>query len=256
MTGDNQTPVTPDTKAKFGSPDQGTGTSGGTFSADELNRILTQNKHAQDHIKTLETETASMRSELQRLQEELVRSKSVDDILAAMRQQDDNTPGTTPPQLNQTELLKTLKDEVFRDLSAAQQEAIEKQNWDNSVTMLKQRHGEGYAAYVDQRSTELGISVKHMENLAKTSPKAFMELVSPGANRSAAPTMGSSTASPINADAETEAMFVKVNTLRFRNTPEGNEAKRLWTDADFQRRYRMWVLEKAKTKGSSFGNTL
>ncbi len=51
-------------------------------------------------------------------------------------------------------------------------------------------------------------------------------------------------------------MFIKISTLRLRNTPEGREAKRQWEDPDFQRRYRMWVLNRAKTNGSSFGNNI
>lgn len=257
MTGENQNTGDPGTTAaKFGSSDQGTSGSQGTFSAEDLAKIMNQNKHAQDHIKTLESETANMRAELQKLQEELARSRSIDDILAAMQQQDTNQPGSTAPQLNQAELLKTLKDEVFKDLSVAQQTAMEQQNWSESIKMLQQRHGEGYAKYVDQRAAELGLPVPHLENLAKTSPRAFMELVSPGTTRSAAPTTGSYSSSPVNADAETEAMFVKINTLRFRNTPEGREAKRTWEDPDFQAKYRVWILEKAKNKGSNFGNTL
>lgn len=258
MTGENQNTGDPGTTAapKFGSSDQSTNNQGGTFSADDIAKIVNQNRHAQDHIKTLESETASMRAELQRLQEELTRSRSIDDILAAMQQQDTNQPGPTAPQLNQAELLKTLKDEVFRDLTVAQQAAMEQQNWNESVSMLRERHGDGYAQYVDKRAQELGLPVPHLENLAKTSPRAFMELVNPGTTRSAAPTTGSYSSSPVNVDSETEAMFNKINTLRFRNTPEGREAKRTWEDPDFQRRYRVWVLEKAKTKGSQFGNTL
>jgi hypothetical protein len=250
MTGDNQDPVTPDSTApKFGT-DQGTSGSTGQFGKEDLEKVLNQNRHAQDHIKTLESETAAMRAELQRLQEELARSRSIDELLDAMRQQDHNEPGPTAPQLNQEELLKTLKNEVFRDLTLAQQREIEVKNWNQSVEMLRQRHGDGFASYVDKRAAELNIPVEKMEELAKTSPKAFIELVSPGASRSAAPTTGSYKSSPIDADAETEAMFIKINTLRFRNTPEGKEAKRTWDDPDFQRRYRLWILERSKAKGS------
>lgn len=254
MTGENQNPVTPDNAApQFGS-DQGTGSTA-VFGKDEVERILNQNRHAQDHIKTLESETAAMRAELQALREELVKSKTIDDLLSGIRQPDSNQPGPTAPQIDQERLLKTLKDEIFKDLTAAQQQALERQNWEKSVTTLRERHGDGFATYVDQRAQELNIPVKKLEELAKTSPDAFVELVSPRGPRSAAPTTGS-TSAPINIDKETEAYFTKISVLRLKNTPEGREAKRAWDDPDFQRRYRMWVIEKAKKVGSSYGNTI
>lgn len=257
MTGDNQNPVTPGTTAAGFGVDQTT-TNAPVFGKDDLDKILNQNRNAQDHIKTLESETAAMRAELQRLQEELVRSKSIDDLLDQMRHTnsvDTTSPGTKSPQFDQGELLKTLKAEVFRDLTQAQQESLEIQNWNRSIAALQERHGEGYASYVDQRAKELDIPIPKLEELAKTSPNAFVELVSGKGTRSAAPTLGSQLAPPKN-DADTEAMFVRINTMRFRNTPEGNEAKRMWNDPAFQQKYRMFILEKGKSKGSQFGNNL
>jgi len=257
MTGDNQNAGDPgSTAATFGS-DQGQNSNAPVFGKDDFDKILNQNRNAQDHIKTLESETAAMRAELQRLQEELIRSKSIDDLLSQMRQQDSTTtsPGTTSPQFDQEQLLKTLKAEVFRDLTQAQQQSLEIQNWNHSVAALRERHGEGYASYVDQRAKELDIPIPKLEELAKTSPNAFVELVSGKGTRSAAPTMGSQIAPPKN-DADTEAMYVRINTLRYRNTPEGNEAKRVWSDPTFQQKYRMFILEKGKSKGSQFGNNL
>lgn len=254
MTDESRTAGDPGSSgATFGS-DQGS-TNTPLFGKDDLDKILNQNRNAQDHIKTLESETAAMRAELQRLQEELARSKSIDDLLTHMRQPDQDLSGTTSPQFDQEQLLKTLKTEVFRDLTLAQQQSLERENWNKAVNTLRERHGDGYASYVDQRAKELDIPVAKMEELAKTSPNAFIELVSGGKTRTAAPTQGSQTF-PLRTDAETEATFNKINALRFRNTPEGREAKRTWDDPDFQRRYRAFVLDKAKKAGSSFGNTI
>lgn len=255
MTDDNRTAGDPGASgASFGS-DQGQGGNAPLFGKDDLDKILNQNRNAQDHIKTLESETAAMRAELQRMQEELARSKSIDDLLDHMRQPESNMPGSTAPQFDQEQLLKTLKAEVFKDLTMAQQQSLEAENWNRSITVLRERHGEGFASYVDQRARELDIPVTKLEELAKTSPNAFVELVSPGRSRTAAPTTGSHSY-PLKSDAETEAMFSKINALRFRNTPEGHEAKRTWQDPDFQKRYRMHILERAKKVGSSFGNDI
>lgn len=254
MTGDHQTPVTPDSAAKFGA-DRVPDTKATLFGEEDITKILNQNRHAQDHIKTLETETATMRAELQRMQEELARSKSIDDLLATMQQQNTNEPGTTSPQLDQAELLNTLKDEVFKDLSLAQQRSLEMENWNKSVNALREQHGDGYASYVDRRAMELDIPVAKMEELAKTSPKAFIELVSPGTKRTPTPTMSGQSV-PLNQDATLDAMFSRIQKLRQMNTPEGREAKAQWEDPGFQKQYRQYILEKAKKAGSTYGNNI
>jgi hypothetical protein len=255
MTDDNRTPVTPEAGTpQFGSdqdPTKGTPAFGNV----DLDRILNQNRNAQDHIKTLESETAALRAEREALKAQLEQSRSIDELLTTLKQQESREPGTTSPPMDQEQLLKTLKTEVFNDLTMAQQKALEAENWNKVVSTLQERHGDKFASYVDQRSKELDIPVKKMEELAKTSPNAFLELVSPGRQKSAAPTMGSQSMA-FNADANVGAMFDKIQHLRFKNTPEGREAKRTWDDPDFQKRYRMHVLEKAKTQGSSFGNPI
>jgi hypothetical protein len=210
MTGDNQTSGDPtQPKAVFGS-DQGTST--GAAGNIDLDKILTQNQHAQNHIKTLESETAAMRAEIQRLSEELNKSRSIDDLLNEMRQQQNsNQPGSTAPQIDQNQLLETLKAEVFNSLTQAQQQAVEQQNWAAATNALRERFGDGYATYVDQRATELNLHPKYLESLAKTSPTAFMELVAPKTSRSAAPTMGSQTA-PLSADKDFDEMAARLQS--------------------------------------------
>jgi DNA repair exonuclease SbcCD ATPase subunit len=236
----------------FGS-DQGTSTDTATFTKDDIEKVLNQNRHAQDHIRTLESETAQMRAELERMQAELAQARSIDDLLDVMRQQDPNQPGPTAPQFDQERLIKTLKEEVFRDLTAAQQATVQVQNWNKSIEMLRQRHGDGYSEYVTRRAQELNLPIEKMEDLAKTSPDAFMELVSTRGTTSAAPTTGS-VVSPLRGAGDTDAMYSKINTLRFRNTPEGREAKRMWEDPEFQRQYRIHILTKMEKQGSSFSN--
>jgi len=250
MTEDNQQQVTPDAP-KFGSGDQPTTPS---FGQEDIEKMLKQNASAQDHIKELEGETKGYRQQINDLRDELAKSKSIDDLLEGMQQE--NQPGPTAPQFDEQQLLSKLKEEVFRDLSAVQQESLEDQNWVNSKAQAEQKYGTGYASYVDAKALELDVPVEQMEQYARTSPKVFMELLSGSGTSTPSPTQGTQS-QPMNIDADIEARFHKVATLRLdKRTPEGRQANDTWNDPEFQKQYRQHIMDKAKTKGSSFGNQI
>lgn len=257
MTDDNRSPVTPDEGTpKFGT-DKGTTEGTPSFGKDDIEKVLSQSRHAQDHIKTLETETATLRTELRVLQEEVAKSRSIDDLIAAMQQdQGTNSTGPKAPQLDQQELLTKLKQEVFRDLSTSQQQALEQKNWQQSISVLKERFGDKFGHQVDKRAEELGMPIEQMEIMAKTSPAAFIELVAGvKTTRTPAPTMGSQSA-PYNSEADIEVMYARVIRLKTSNSPEGKEARKTWGDPEFQKQYRAHILSKAKKAGSSYGNMI
>jgi len=250
MTDDNQNQVTPDNQSLFSDDNQDKGEP--SFSQEDISKILKQNANAQEHIKNLETETAQFRSQIRELQEELQKAKSIDDLLDGLQQPND-TPGTTSPQIDETQLLNKLKEEVFRDLSAAQQQALEEQNAAEAVRAAQEKFGDGYKSYVQQRAQELDLSLEQIENYARTSPKVFMELLGTPKGQTPSPTTGSLSA-PIDSDADIEAKYRRISTLRLMNTPEGIEARRTWENPEFQAQYRRHILEKASEKGSTFGN--
>ena len=219
-----------------------------TLSQDEIQKIVKQNLNAQEHIKRLESETKQYREQLSELQNELSKSRTIDELLEGIQQQNE-TPGPTAPQINKDELLNELKAEVFRDLSAAQQAALEEQNAAEAVRAAQERYGEGYKSYVQERATDLGVSLEQMEQYAKTSPKVFMELLGGQKVQTPTPTMGNQTLPP-NQDTDIEATYKKVATLRLMNTPEGIEARRLWESNEFQAKYRQHILDKAEKQGS------
>ena len=249
---DQDTQVTPD--GLFSSEDSSK-SDNITLSQDEIQKIVKQNLNAQEHIKNLESETKQYREQLSELQNELTKSRTIDELLESIQQQNTDTPGPTAPQINKEELLNELKAEVFRDLSAAQQSALEEQNAAEAVRAAEELYGEGYKSYVQQKAADLGVSLEQMEQYAKTSPKVFMELLGGQKSQTPTPTIGNQTLPPSN-DSDIEARYKRVSTLRLMNTPEGIEARRLWESDEFQSQYRRHVLEKAQKEGSDFRNQI
>lgn len=242
-TGDNQNKSTP----QFGS---GGKQEPNTSSTPNIDELLKRDRNAQQHIKTLESETADMRRQIQELREQLEQSKSIEDYLEAMRQQDNtNSHGSTAPQLDTNQLLAQVKEEVFKELSAAQRAELEQRNWQETEQMLRQKFGERYGFYVDERAKELEMTTEEMESLAKTKPKLFMELVS-GPQKTGTPTPTKSSTMSFSASEDIESMYARVSRAR-RDTssPEGRDAARLWSDPDFQAKYRQHILEKARREG-------
>jgi len=249
MTDDNQTQVTPDNlEPEFGKGDHQPETKQESkFSTEEIEKILKQNTNARSHIETLESETAQMRAEIKALQEQMEKSRTIDDLINTYGQQGDTTPGTTSPLVNEQELLAKLKAELKADLSAEQLREKEEQNWRESLVQAKAKFGEKYASYVDQKAQDLGIPVKDMESYARTSPKVFMELL--GGSKSTSqpsPTYSSQTTSVGRADDNIEIQYSRYVSLRKQDTPEGREAKRILQDPGFMERYRLHILSKAK----------
>lgn len=243
----NQEPTTPENEpAKFGA-DQSQEPEA-KFGKDDIDKLLKQNFHGQEHIKTLEQETASLRQQLNELKEQLATSKSIDDLISEMRNErgneENHQPGPTTPQVDKEQLLNELRTRVFEDLSAVEQANLQQKNWQDSVNLLKERHGDGYAKYVDDRAEELQMDVKQLEELAKTSPKAFMELVSPGTKSTVSPTQ-TTTRGMFQGQPDIEVQYRQVATLRKNlRSEEGRKANALWNDPDFQKQYRMHILKK------------
>jgi len=253
MTDDNQ------------NPSQGSVDSGGTpsfgsgdhqpngevqFGKEDLSKILKQNANAQTHIKTLESETATLRNELQALRNELAKARTIDELLNDSRQSNDSgLTGSTTPQLDAQALLAKLKEDVFSELTQAQRQAVEAENWETSISTLKARYGDRYAAYVDSRARELDMSIDDMESLARTKPKAFMELVDKKGTGIPSPTIPSQR-SALMGDVDMGAQYSKLVRLKASSGPEGREAAQMLADPGFQAQYRQYILDKARREGT------
>jgi len=239
-------------------PDQGTGDSL-TFSKDDFQKILKQNQHGQQFIDTLKSEKEQMADRLKALEEELQTKSSMEELLEQMRVQPNNPdqPGPTAPPVDESELLAKLEQQVFDKLTAQQQQAQQKQNWDSVVDALQAKHGEKYQDYVTTKAQELGLTQDQVIEMGATTPKALLGLMDVQSSTGPAPTRSSERAPNYDPLDLQETQYEKVARLQ-RNieTPEGREARQLWNDPTWQAQQRQRILDKARKEGSTFGNII
>lgn len=228
-----------------------------TLSQEDIQKMLKQNANAQEMIKTLKEENAQYRGQLTDLQKDLENSRSFDDLISAMGTQDITTslPESTAPQLDPKELLSQLKEEIFNDLTQAQVRSAQEANIQESLKAVKERFGDNYEQRLTELGSELGLSNEYMDQLAATSPKAFMQLV--GGNKKVSdtqPEISSFRTTPNNSESTYD--YASIAKQKGFDTPEARQANHLWNSPDFQERMRLDILKRASEKGSQFGNQI
>tara|TARA_Y100000114_G_scaffold43216_1_gene38654 strand:- start:5220 stop:5984 length:765 start_codon:yes stop_codon:yes gene_type:complete len=250
-------PQNDDTSNPFSSDQEDKGTQA-TFTKEDLEKVLKQNINGQNHIKTLESETAEYKQQIAELQQQLEASKSLEEMMADLRDNEPTSPtGPTATQVDKASLLEELKSEVFAELTSQQQKDLQDKNWQQSVEALTAAHGDKYDVYVAERAGELDMSVDQLADLAKSSPKAFLDLVGVKSGGVIAPTTPSTRTLNLDTGPDLESDIRKTASLKKDlDTPEGRDANRKWKDPDWQRKMREEILEKAKKEGSQFGNRL
>lgn len=246
------------TNSLFQSSDQGTPQNKEfNLTEDQLQKILKQNSHAQDHIKNIENENAELRERILSLSKELEQSTQFDDLLEGLASQgrSSNTSEQTAPVLDKNQLLRELKNEIFNELTAAQTKALEEQNMIAAKNYLTERFGDNVSKEMSVIAEELSLSPQYIDQLASTSPKAFekmIESVRPKTNKTTfSPTQTSFRTNPVD---NTEVDLARVGRARNLQTEEGRQAHNLWQDPEFQRQQREKILARMRGQGSSFGN--
>lgn len=213
---------------------QGSGTG---LTAEEFEKVRRQNAHAQTHIKTLETETAAYRAEIARLKQQVEESARIEALLSRM--DESTTDRTTPVDVGR--LAEQVKDEVVKSLTDRQVQEAEAANVSKSVQELQKIYGDTYKDAVRKRAEQLGITVAHMDGLAKSSPKALLELMGTQQQNTPASTRSStnSNVAPIlSGEQLSDQYFAKVR----------KENKKLWSTPEFQHKYRQYLINNVINK--------
>lgn len=202
-------------------------------------------------IETLKSETKEYRDRIQQLESQLQQAKTIDELLERVKEYEpSDTSEPTAPRLDEDKLLSKLEERVFGKLSQKQRETVETQNWNESVSKLQEKFGDKYIDYVRNRATELAVPIEEMDRLAKTSPRAFMELVTGQQQRATTqPTTPSQRTSSAMQSQEkhNEEYFDRINRLRFAKGPEGDEARRVFNSKDYQANWRKAILSKVQS---------
>jgi len=209
-------------------------------------------KDKDDFIETLKGETKEFRDRITQLESQLQQAKTIDELLERVKDYEPSDASEpTAPRLDEDKLLSKLEERVFGKLSQRQKEDLETQNWNESVSKLQEKFGDKYLDYVRSRATELSVPIEEMDRLAKTSPKAFMELVSGQQQRSTTmqPTQSNQRTSSVNNNQgqQNEEYFDRINRLRFTQGPEGSEARKIYNSKEYQANWRKHILSKVQS---------
>ena len=128
---------------------------------------LTAIPHKESHIKTLEGENADFRSKIAELSEALAKADSVDTLIDRLdTQQDSSDP--TPTGITEQDILRIIGD--------SEKEKERNANAASVVNTLRESFGDQAETTFYAKAEELGISNDMLDDLAKASPVAALEL--------------------------------------------------------------------------------
>jgi len=204
-----------------------------------------------EFIETLKSETKDFRDRIASLESQLQQARTIDELLDRVSQTHEPSQSSEPtaPRLDEDSLLTKLEERVFGKLSQRQKQDLEEQNWKATVASLTQAYGDKYADHVRARADELSIPIEEMDRLAKTSPKALIELVSGQQQRSTMqPTTPSQRTSQgsMNQEKLNEEYFDKISRLRHVAGADGEEARKVFKSKEYQAQWRKHILSKSQ----------
>lgn len=121
--------------------------------------------HAQEHIRTLETELAQVK-------EELTKRRTAEELLDEIKSGSQQENTTQQAELD-TDSLEQL---VNQTLTKREQQATAKQNASSVANKFTEKFGDSAETSYQQIAKENGMTVQQLNNLAATSPNAVLRL--------------------------------------------------------------------------------
>lgn len=226
----------------FSNPDDNQGKK--TNTDVNIDEVLRRDRHAQEHIKRLEQERKEDRERLVRLEAELARAKTVDDLMERMRQgnnyrSDDELTGRAEDKttIDVDALVSAAEKRVLDRLTEKERQDQERQNYMSVLNALKEKHGEHTDNKVAQRAQELGLGIEDMVSTARRSPRAFFELMGEKDVKVPTSTQGSVTNHKGPQETTSQEMMKVWKDPKQRKT---------WQDPEFQRQLRLKILEESR----------
>lgn len=187
--------------------------------------VLAKGKlEADGYIKNLEEQLAQMREDIQKqdyakslLEELQSKAASPTNAKPAMANNTNNggtsTDGNTQPQVSE-DILKSL---VEQTLTKREQESSVKQNLALVDQELEKTYGTEAPAAVQKKAQELGLTVKHLQEIAAESPTAFFNLIGEPKKAFQPVVQGTVRTEGFNMSASTERNFDYYQKLRREN---------------------------------------
>lgn len=144
-------------------------------------------KNAQEYIPQLKTELSNKDAELLTLRNEVIRLKSVDEVVQKLLvKQDDQTNTQVTAGLTEEQIAEL----VNRTLTTRSTQAQQAANVDSVVKQLQTSFGAEAEKAFYNKAIELGMTMEQMNALAATSPKAVLSYFSLTASTHISPTTG------------------------------------------------------------------
>lgn len=152
-------------------------------------------KHADDFIEQLKGELSSMRSEMDTVKTDLAARERLEDVLDKLASRDsrrdddyddsnrESNYQSGQPAISRKDIETLIEHKVTqneRDRTAAENRKV-------AVDKLKEMYGNDYTSKLNDVRESLGLDKTTLNNLAATSPKAFLELVTPKGSNSERP---------------------------------------------------------------------
>lgn len=135
-----------------------------------LEEALVGLQNAQTYIPTLKAEKLQQDQEIQRLRDEVLRAKTIEETLSAFNSQQQAPASQTPAAFDESK----LADLVNQTLSKRQQADLEKSNQNMVVSTLQQSFGADAEKKFNEAAVEMGLSREEMNALAAKSPKLIL----------------------------------------------------------------------------------
>lgn len=135
-----------------------------------LEEALVGLQNAQTYIPTLKAEKLQQDQEIQRLRDEVLRAKTIEETLSAFNSQQQAPASQAPAAFDESK----LADLVNQTLSKRQQADIEKSNQNMVVSTLQQSFGADAEKKFNEAAVEMGLSREEMNALAAKSPKLIL----------------------------------------------------------------------------------
>lgn len=173
----------------FGQADDGkTNTGQGNQGIDpaEYEALRKRDENAQAHIERLERENAEARDKVVELEGKLSSATTIDEALARIANQGEGQQTTVDP----TDVAQVVREVLGQEQTKSKQES----NWNTVQSKLNETFGDWATAdkKIMEKCSELDLTPAEATQMAKNSPKAFMNLFVPQAANTAA-RAGSST---------------------------------------------------------------
>jgi len=175
-----------DTKPEFSIPTEALDVIGEGKKYKNVDDALRSVPHAQEHIKTLETEMAE-------LKEELAKRKTTEELLDEVKSGFQPSPTTEASEINQDRIMELVNQGIQQRDKAAKAQA----NADQVAAKFTSQYGDKAQDAYNQLAKEAGLTTEQLNNLAATSPNVVLKLS--GLEKTPQPVMTSS--SSVNTEA-------------------------------------------------------